>query len=93
MILQLDSTVAKSGDPNPVGSAGGVSRGAGRDASGSGTQDSIRISGASSALNRLATDRAAHIQQLTAAVQSGSYSVSGDLVAGAMVANALPSES
>jgi anti-sigma28 factor (negative regulator of flagellin synthesis) len=93
MILHLDSSVTKSGDPNPVGSAGGVSRGSGRDSSGSGGQDSIQISGASSALNRLATDRAAHIQQLTAAVQSGSYGISSATLAGAMVAHSLPSES
>ena len=93
MTLHLDSSVAKSGDPNPVGSPGVVSRGGGRDSLGAGVQDSIRISGASSALNRLATDRAAHIQQLTTAVQNGSYSVSGAAVAGAIVTHALPSES
>jgi anti-sigma28 factor (negative regulator of flagellin synthesis) len=92
MILQLDSTVAKPGDPNPVGSAGGPSRSSGRDSSGSGAQDSIRISGASSALNRLAADRTAHIQQLTASVQNGSYSVSAAAVAGAIVTHSLPSQ-
>lgn len=55
----------------------------------SGTQDSIQISGASSALNRLNIDRAARIQQLTAAVQGGSYKVSGALVAAAMVGHAI----
>jgi anti-sigma28 factor (negative regulator of flagellin synthesis) len=91
MVLHLDSSVAKSADPNPVGSVGIPSRGAaGRDSSGS--QDSIRISGASSALNSMATDRAARIRQLTAAVHSGSYGVSGAAVASAIVTHSLPSE-
>lgn len=91
MILHLDSSVGKSGDAWPVDSAG--AGGSGRSAAGAAGQDSIQISGASNALNRLATDRAAHIQQLTAAVQSGSYSVPGAAIARAMVAQSLPAES
>lgn len=92
MILHLDSSVAKSGDQNPIGAPGAASRASGRESFGSGA-DSIGISGASSALNRVATDRAAHIQQLTAAVQNGSYKVSGAAVAGALIAYSLPGES
>lgn len=91
MILHLDSSVAKSGDPNPVGGPGSAPRNAGRDSSGS--QDTIRISSASSALNSFAADRAARIQQLTTAVQNGSYRVSGAAVAGAIVAHSLSAES
>jgi hypothetical protein len=55
----------------------------------SGGGDSIQISGASSALSRLAADRAAQIQQLTSAVQGGSYQVSGSLVGSAIVEHAI----
>jgi anti-sigma28 factor (negative regulator of flagellin synthesis) len=53
-----------------------------------GTQDSIQISGPSSALNRLATDRVARIAQLTAAVQGGSYQVSASKISNAIVGQA-----
>ena len=87
MRLQLDSTSA--GGPGGVGQAtpaGGSSSSSNRIGPGSsGSGDSIQISGASSALNRLAADRAAQIQQLTSAVQSGSYQVSSSLVGNAIV--------
>jgi hypothetical protein len=87
MRLQLDSTTA--GGPGGVGQAipaGGAGSNANRIGPGSsGSGDSIQISGASSALNRLAASRAAQIQQLTSAVQSGSYQVSSSLVGNAIV--------
>ena len=87
MRLQLDSTAA--GGPGGVGQAipaGGSGSNSIRIAPGSsGSGDSIEISGASSALNRLAADRAEQIQQLTSAVQSGSYQVSSSLVGSAIV--------
>ncbi len=87
MRLQLDSTSA--GGPGGVGQAtpaGGSPSSSNRIAPGSsGSGDSIQISGASSALNRLAADRAAQIQQLTSAVQSGSYQVSSSLVSNSIV--------
>jgi len=51
--------------------------------------DSIQISGPSSALNLLSSDRAARIQQLTAQVQAGSYNVSGPKVSQAIVGHAV----
>jgi anti-sigma28 factor (negative regulator of flagellin synthesis) len=87
MRLQLDSTAAGGpggvGKAAPAGGSGSNSNRIGPSSSGSG--DSIEISGASSALNRLASDRAAQIQQLTSAVQSGSYQVSSALVGSAIV--------
>jgi len=87
MRLQLDSTAA--GGPGGVGQAtpaGGSGSNGNRIGSGSsGSGDSIQISGASSALNRLAADRADQIQQLTSAVQSGSYQVSSSLVSTSIV--------
>jgi anti-sigma28 factor (negative regulator of flagellin synthesis) len=91
MILHLDSSVARSGDPNPVGSSGMSLRPGGSNSAGG--QDTIKISGASSALTRMASERAARIQQLTSAVQNGAYQVSGATVAKAMVANSLAGES
>ena len=87
MRLQLDTTQAGGpggvGQAVPAGGPGSSSSRIGPGSSGSG--DSIQISGASSALNRLAADRAAQIQQLTSAVQSGSYQVSSSLVGNAIV--------
>ena len=88
MRLQLDSTsggvgTSGVGQATPAGGSSSNSNRVGRGLSGSG--DSIQISGASSALNRLAADRAAQIQQLTSAVQSGSYQVSSSLVGNAIV--------
>jgi anti-sigma28 factor (negative regulator of flagellin synthesis) len=93
MILHLDSTsVTQAGNPGAVDAAEIGSRSSGR-TPGSGSQDTIRISGASSALGRFATDRAARLAQLTAAVQNGSYRISGSAVASAIVAQSLPGES
>jgi anti-sigma28 factor (negative regulator of flagellin synthesis) len=55
---------------------------------GSAGADSIRISGASSALASLATDRTARIQQLTAQVRAGTYNVPSSQISQAMVAHA-----
>jgi anti-sigma28 factor (negative regulator of flagellin synthesis) len=87
MRLQLDSTAAGGpggvGQTIPAGGSGSNSNRVGASSSGSG--DSIQISGASSALNRLAADRTAQIQQLTSAVQNGSYQVSSSLIGSAIV--------
>jgi anti-sigma28 factor (negative regulator of flagellin synthesis) len=87
MRLQLDSTPAGGAggvsQATPAGGLGSNSNRVGAGSSGSG--DSIQISGASSALNRLAADRTAQIQQLTSAVQSGSYQVSSSLIGSAIV--------
>lgn len=89
MRLQLDSALngAEIGQTGGAGAPDANSRRTGFE--NFGAQDSIQISGASSALNRLDTDRAARIQQLTSAVQSGTYSVSSSLIAGAMVNHAV----
>jgi anti-sigma28 factor (negative regulator of flagellin synthesis) len=86
MRLQLDSSVTGAGDAGQaaaVGGAGSNSRRVGY--GGSGGQDSIQISGASSALNTFSSDRAARIAQLTTAVQNGSYQVSSSAVSRAIV--------
>jgi hypothetical protein len=87
MRLQLDSTSAgASGGVGPTAPAGGSGSNSNRIGPGtSGSGDSIEISGASSALNTLAANRAAQILQLTSAVQSGSYQVSSSLVGNVIV--------
>ncbi len=94
MRLQLDSSSAgadptKSAEIGQTAATGVSSPDSRRVGSGLfGGQDSIQISGAASALNRLSTDRAARVQQLASSVQSGSYNVSSSLLAGAMVEHA-----
>ena len=93
MRLHLDSSssgLARAGEPGqtaPAGGAGADSRRIGSD--GAGVQDSIRISGASGALNRVFADRAARLHELSAAVQSGHYEASSSSVSGAIVEHAL----
>lgn len=94
MRLQLDSAVTstgitgpgETGKTAPTGGSGFDSRRIGGDSAGA---DSIQISGPSSALNRLAADRAEQIQQLTVQVQAGSYNVPGSQVSQAIVGNAV----
>jgi anti-sigma28 factor (negative regulator of flagellin synthesis) len=95
MRLQLDAALTgtgitgagESGQTVPASGSGSVSRIGGDSAGG----DSIQISGPSSALNLLSTDRAARIQQLTAQVQAGSYNVSSPKVSQAIVGYAASS--
>jgi len=89
MRLQLDSSVTGSGlagQTTATGGAGADARNVGSGASAG--QDSIQISGASSALNSMSADRAARIQQLTGAVQGGTYQVSASAVSRAIVEHA-----
>jgi anti-sigma28 factor (negative regulator of flagellin synthesis) len=91
MRLQLDPAVTgtgvnRSNETAPPPPSGGYdSRRIGSDSAGS---DSIRISGASSALTGVAANRAARVQQLTAQVQAGSYNVPSSLISQALVAHA-----
>lgn len=90
MRLQLDSSSVAPGNAAgaaPAESSGQSGRSAGADASK--TQDSSSISGTSSLLNNLSTQRAARIQQLTNQVQSGSYQVSSAAVSHALVGQAI----
>jgi anti-sigma28 factor (negative regulator of flagellin synthesis) len=93
MRLQLDSSVAGTTRPGesvpsaPASGSGSDSRRVGSD--GSGTQDSISISGVSGVLNRVFTDRAARIEALTSQVQGGTYQVSSGSVGSAIVEQAL----
>jgi hypothetical protein len=94
MRLQLDSALTgtgitrsgETGQTAPIGASGTDSRRIGSDSSGG---DSIQISGPSSALNRLSTDRAARLEQLTALVQGGSYQVSSTGVGRSIVEDAV----
>jgi len=89
MRLHLDSAVTQTDirsnevPPAPAGGSGYDSR-----RTGNTSADSIRISGPSSALASLASDRAARIQQLTAQVQGGTYNVSSSLIGQAIVGHA-----
>jgi hypothetical protein len=90
MRLQLDTALTgtgvtgagETGQTVPPGSGSGSGSRIGGDSAGG---DSIQISGPSSALNLLSTDRAARIQQLTDQVGSGSYNVSSPRVSQAIV--------
>lgn len=95
MRLQLDPALTgtgitgagETGQTVPPGAGSGFdSRGIGGDSAGA---DSIQISGPSSALNLLSSDRAARLQQLTALVQTGSYNVAGSKVSQAIVGHAV----
>ncbi len=94
MRLQLDSVVTGTGTARPeetartipAGGSAADSRRIGNDYQGA---DSIRISGPSSALNTLATQRAARIEQLTGQVQSGTYNVAASAVSKAMIGHAV----
>jgi len=93
MRLQLDSAltgtgITRSGETSQTVAANGGAVDSRRSGDSAGT-DSIQISGASSALNNLATDRAARVQQLTALVQGGSYQVPSSQVGQAMVEDAV----
>jgi flagellar biosynthesis anti-sigma factor FlgM len=86
MRLQLDSSTTRSGDTSQTAAASGFASGVNKGLAGlPGSSDSIQISSASSALNRIASDRAAKVNQLTAAVQNGSYQVSSSLISRAIV--------
>jgi anti-sigma28 factor (negative regulator of flagellin synthesis) len=87
MRLHLDSSVTSAsgtGQTNPGDLATPGSRSTGQN--GSSKLDTIQISGPSSALNRLAADRALRIQQLTASVQNGSYEIPSSAISSALVA-------
>jgi anti-sigma28 factor (negative regulator of flagellin synthesis) len=89
MRLQLDSSqlsTVENRAAEAVSDNGQSSRAA---YSRAGAGDSISLSGASNALNQSTMDRAAKIQQLTAAVQSGSYNVSSSALSSAIVRNGL----
>ncbi len=53
-----------------------------------GSQDSIAISGPSSAFNRLTTDRAVRVEQVAASVRAGSYQIASSTLSSAIVAHA-----
>jgi anti-sigma28 factor (negative regulator of flagellin synthesis) len=90
MRLQLDSAIARpadTGQSNPIGGSGSSAGVRGPDNSGS--SDSIAISGPSAALSQLSSQRAARIEQLSAAVGSGAYFVSSSAIGSAIVAQAV----
>jgi len=90
MRLQLDSSQLSNVDnraAEAVAENGHAARAA--SARGAGAGDSISLSGTSNALNQFETHRSARIQQLTAAVQNGSYHVSTSALSSAIVRNGL----
>lgn len=91
MVLQLNSSTIGAGGLSHAGEAAPVSGGALRSGvarGSSGGNDSISVSGASSALNGLASDRAARVRELTATVQAGQYRVSSAALSSAIVGHA-----
>jgi anti-sigma28 factor (negative regulator of flagellin synthesis) len=86
------STPADTAQTAPAGSPGSISQSASssqvKASAGSGSQDSIAISGPSSALASLTADRAARIDQITASVHAGTYQISSAALSGAIVAHA-----
>jgi len=53
--------------------------------------DKISISGPSSALNRLAGERASRVQQLSLSIKNGTYNVSSQTIGAAIVASGISS--
>lgn len=98
MRLHLNSTT-----PTPVdtahGGAQGVAPGASVVPSGtasttdagrsSASQDSIAISGPSSAFSRLTNDRASRVEQVAASVRAGSYQIASSTLSSAIVAHSI----
>lgn len=96
MRLHLDPSVTGNGVNRSNEAAPAQPSGSGYDSGriggGSAGGDSIRISGATSALASLAASRDARIQQLTAQVQAGAYDVPALRVSQAMVSQGMVAE-
>lgn len=99
MRLHLDTSAAsgsvEAADRNPPSAATGKSSAlTGQPQTGSTLNaeadpgDSVTVSGSSSAWSASFSDRAGKVSQLAAAVQSGTYRVSGALISQAIVASA-----
>ena len=93
MRLHLDPATTQPADTGQAASIAGASAAAASASSAgirgqSNSGDSIAISGPSTALSQLASQRAARLESLSAAVGSGSYQVSSSAISGAIVANA-----
>ena len=96
MRLHLDSSVAGADVSRSNEAAAAQAPGSGYDSrrigGSSAGGDSIRLSGASSALASLAADRTARIQQLTAQVQAGTYNVPAMRISQALVNQSMVSQ-
>lgn len=96
MRLHLDSSVTGNGVGRSNESAPAQPSGSGYDSGRIGGSsaggDSIRISGATSALAGLAADRTARMQQLAAQVQAGTYNVPAMRISQAMVSQSMVAE-
>jgi anti-sigma28 factor (negative regulator of flagellin synthesis) len=98
MRLHLNPTTTTPAD-TAQGGTQGVARGSSVAPSGaastsdaqrsSGSQDSIAISGPSSAFNRLTTDRASRVEQVAALVRAGSYQISSSTLSSAIVGHSI----
>lgn len=93
MRLHLNSTptpvdTAQSGTQGVAPGASVVSSGAALTSDAqrsSGSQDSIAISGPSSAFNRLTTDRASRVERVAASVRAGTYQITSSTLSSAIV--------
>ena len=91
MRLQLDSTSLGSTGASQISSTENAGHGLKNStaSSASASGDSISISTTSNILGRASASRAARLEQLTQAVQSGTYRVSTAAVSRAIVSNAV----
>ena len=89
MRLQLDSSQLSTVENRAAEAVSDNGQSSRANSSRAGAGDTISLSGVSNALNQFATDRSARIQQLTAAVQNGSYNVSSSALSSAIVRNGL----
>jgi anti-sigma28 factor (negative regulator of flagellin synthesis) len=88
--VQVDSAQTSAvGSSGSVAGAGSGSKAGVQRGEAAGSQDSIAISGPSSALNRLTGDRATRIEQLTAAVRAGSYQIGSSALSSSIVNHAV----
>jgi anti-sigma28 factor (negative regulator of flagellin synthesis) len=88
MRLQLDTQVSHTASTAALPTS---SPAAGADKT-SGSQDSVKVSTLSTALSRMAADRADRLQQIAGSLGNGSYGVSGSAIAGAITGHALTAE-
>ena len=93
MRLQLDAPVSGNvgltSAPADGASAAGISGSTSSSRDSRTSPDTAFISGTSSVLAQVASDRAARIDQITASVQAGSYQISSAAISRAVVGEAL----
>ena len=85
MRLEVDSATIRPQDTGGVTAAGAYGSHSRAGVSNTGSSDSAQVSGTSQLLNSLSAERSSRIQQLSAAVRSGTYNVSSAAIGKALI--------